>query len=237
MQLHPPGAARHGVGRARGGFDLVERQLVAPGDPPRLPDAGRAVEHESAERLNTFVFSALGGIAAADGRRWRSRASWRSRWARTARDRRSSRAHPRGGRRVAHAGHACIPRRCPAGASIRIGGRDARPCGARLQLKSPKATTSDMESRGLGWKASVVSRVFRGTRLAARRVMTPHLSLMRTLAVAAALCVLSNEASDAAPITFNVEGRLTRTCDLVGGDVECTPQKVRGIPISFHLRS
>ena len=56
---------------------------------------------------------------------------------------------------------------------------------------------------------------------------------MRTLAVAAALCVLSNEASDAAPITFNVEGRLTRTCDLVGGDVECTPQNVRGIPISF----
>lgn len=55
---------------------------------------------------------------------------------------------------------------------------------------------------------------------------------MRTLVVAASLCVLSNEASEAAPITFNLEGRLTRVCDLVGSDIECTPQNVRGLPIS-----
>ena len=63
--------------------------------------------------------------------------------------------------------------------------------------------------------------------------MTNPLSLMRALTVAAALCVLSNEASDAAPITFNLEGRLTQVCDLVGGDIQCTPQNVRGLPISF----
>jgi hypothetical protein len=63
--------------------------------------------------------------------------------------------------------------------------------------------------------------------------MTQPLSLMPTLAVAAALCVLSHQASDAAPITFNLEGRLTRICNLVAGDVECTPQNVRGLPISF----
>jgi hypothetical protein len=55
--------------------------------------------------------------------------------------------------------------------------------------------------------------------------------LIRTCVVAGALCIVS-EASEAAPITLNLQGRLARSCELVGTAVECTPQDVRGIPIT-----